>query len=111
MSRSSPAVRAATSNPLSDTPAEALGRRILSTAFVRVGADGQLTVELHNGSVLVLRDVVMHPKKYCGALVTGDPTRATHCGGYAEVAAAKPGSAPDTANPVAEPAAGPPRSE
>lgn len=75
-----------------DSPAEARGRRILSTAFVRVGADGQLTVELHDGRVLVLRDVVMRPRDYCGVQVAGDPARARYCGGYAEVAAARPGA-------------------
>jgi hypothetical protein len=74
---------------------EAGGRRILSTAFVRVGPDGHLTVELRNGRVLVLRDVVMRPKDYCGVQVPGG----RYCGGYAEVAAARPGGAavPDQA--------------
>lgn len=74
-------------SPLIDSPAEALGRRILSTAFVRVGAGGHLTVELRDGSTLVLRDVVMHPKDYCGVQVAG----AKYCGGYAEVTAARAG--------------------
>ena len=74
-------------SPLTDSPAEALGRRILSTAFVRVGAGGHLTVELHDGSTVMLRDVVMHPKDYCGVQVAG----AKYCGGYAEVAAARAG--------------------
>lgn len=80
--------------PLTDSPAEARGRRILSTAFVRVGPDGHLTVELRNGRVLVLRDVVMRPKDYCGVHVAGDPARAKYCGGYAEVTEARPGGVP-----------------
>lgn len=80
--------------PLADSPAEAQGRRTLSTAFVRVGPDGHLTVELHNGHVLVLRDVVMRPRDYCGVQVAGDRARAKYCGGYAEVAAARPGGGP-----------------
>ena len=77
--------------PLADSPAEARGRQILSTAFVRVGPGGHLTVELHNGQVLALRDVVMRPSDYCGVQVAGDPAHAKYCGGYAEVAAARPG--------------------
>ncbi|WP_293992751.1 hypothetical protein [Sphingomonas sp.] len=56
-----------------------------------MGPDGQLTVELHDGRVLVLHDVVMGPRAYCGAQVGGDPARAKYCGGYAEVAAARAG--------------------
>lgn len=90
-----------------DTPAQAMGRRILSTAFVRVGADGHLTVALHDGRELVLRDVVMRPGDYCGTLVAADAAPGKYCGGYAEVAAARPGGAPAPAAP-AEPASGPP---
>ena len=84
----------AAAGPLSDSPAEAEGRRILSTAFVRVGPDGYLTVELRNGRVVALRGVAMGPKDYCGVLVVGDPARTKYCGGYADVAAARPGGAP-----------------
>jgi hypothetical protein len=77
--------------PLTDTPAEALGRRTLSTAFVRIGPDGHLTVELLDGRVIVLRDVIMGPKDYCGVQVSGNSARNKYCGGYAEVAAARPG--------------------
>ena len=83
--------------PLTDSPVEAQGRRILSTAFVRVGPDGHLTVELRNGRVLVLRDVVMRLKDYCGVQAPGDQAHARYCGGYAEVAAARPGGGPDLA--------------
>lgn len=68
-----------------EVPADALGRRILSTAFVRLGPDEHLMVELRNGSVLLLRNVVMHSKKYCGRQSFG----ARYCGSYAEVAAAR----------------------
>ncbi len=84
--------------PLADSPAEARGRLILSTAFVRVGPDGHLTVELHNGHVLALRDVVMRPRDYCGVHVAGEAST-RFCGGYAEVAAARPGGAPATDQP------------
>ena len=77
-----------------DSPAEAQGRRTLSTAFVMMGPDGHLTVELRNGRVLVLRDVTMRRKDYCGVQVLGGPAGARYCGGYAEVAAARPGGAP-----------------
>lgn len=96
--------------PLADSPAEARGRLILSTAFVRVGPDGHLTVALHDGRVLALRDVVMRPKDYCGVHVAGDPAPARYCGGYAEVAAARPGGA-QAASASVEPAPAPPGSE
>jgi hypothetical protein len=83
----------------SDSTAEADGRRTLSTAFVRVGPDGHLTVELHNGRVLVLRNVVMRRKDYCGAQVVGGRAGARHCGRYSEVAAARPGGLPAPAEP------------
>jgi hypothetical protein len=56
-----------------------------------VGPDGLLTVELRNGRVLVLRNVVMRRKDYCGVQVLGGPAGGQYCGGYAEVAAARPG--------------------
>lgn len=80
--------------PSADSPAEAQGRRTLSTAFVMVGPDGRLTVVLRNGRVLVLRDVVMRPKDYCGVQVLGGGADVQYCGGYVEVAAARAGVAP-----------------
>lgn len=79
-----------------DSPAEAAGRRTLSTAFVRIGPDGHLTVELQNGQVMVLRNVVMRSKDYCGVQVFGRPAGKQFCGGYAEVTAARPGGGPIT---------------
>ena len=92
----------AAANPLpaaADSPAEAQGRRTLSTAFVRVGPDGQLTVELRDGRVLILRDVVMRPRDYCGLRVAAGAKGARYCGGYAEVAGARPGGAPSPGEP------------
>ena len=90
-------------NPLpvspADSPAEAQGRRILSTAFVMVDPDGRLAVELRNGRVLALRNVVMHPRKYCGEQVLGGSAGTQYCGVYAEVAAARPGAAPAPVEP------------
>jgi hypothetical protein len=82
-----------------DSPLEAQGRRTLSTAFVRVGPDGHLTVELRDGRVLVLRDVVMRPKDYCGVQALGGAKSARYCGGYDEVAAARPGGSPSPGEP------------
>lgn len=82
-----------------DSPAQAEGRRILSTAFVRVGPDGQLTAELRNGRVLVLRNVVMRRKDYCGEQVLGGRSGARYCGEYTEIAAARPGGPPPSAEP------------
>jgi hypothetical protein len=88
--------------PRADSPAEAQGRRILSTAFVRVGPDGHLTVELRNGRFMVLRDVVMRPRDYCGVQVLGGSAGTRYCGGYGDIAAARPGGgpAPDAPNPA-----------
>ena len=95
--------------PQADSPAEAAGRRELSTAFVRVGPDGHLTVTLRDGRVLVLRDVVMRARDYCGALVAGDPGRTKYCGGYADVVAARPGGGPSVSD--AEPVPGAPAAQ
>ena len=77
-----------------DSPAEAEGRRTLSTAFVRLGPGGHLTVELRDGREVVLRDVVMRARDYCGVHALGGAAGTRYCGGYAEVAAARPGGAP-----------------
>jgi len=102
-----PAAVSAAENPApplapTDTPTEAVGRRTLSTAFVRVGPDGHLTVELRNGRELLLRNVVMRPKDYCGLYVAGGPGGTKYCGGYGDVAAARPGGpvAPVDSEPV-----------
>lgn len=71
-----------------DSLAEASGRQILSTAFVRVGADGYMTVELRDGRILVLRNVLMRSRKYCG----DQGADGQYCGGYADVVAARPGN-------------------
>ncbi len=84
----------AASPMLIEPPADALGRRTLSTAFVMVGPDGHLTVELRNGRLLVLRNVLMRPKDYCGEQVLGGLAGKQYCGRYADVAGARPGGAP-----------------
>lgn len=91
------------SAPRADSPAEAQGRRTLSTAFVRLGPGGHLTVELRSGRAIVLRDVVMRPTDYCGVQVLGGAAGRRFCGGYGDVAAARPGGAPvpDEPGPVA----------
>lgn len=80
--------------PAADSAAEAQGRRTLSTAFVMAGPDGRLTVELRSGRVLVLRSVVMRRNDYCGVQMLGQKAGGRYCGGYAEVAAARPGAEP-----------------
>ena len=89
-----PTGRGAGDSVNSDSPAEAQGRRTLSTAFVRVGADRHLTVELSDGRAMVLRDVAMGPREYCGVLVLGDPAGKRYCGGYGDIATARPGGGP-----------------
>ena len=93
----------AAENPVPALPAdssrEAQGRRTLSTAFVRVGPDGVLTVTLRNGSVLVLRNLVMRRKDYCGVQMLPGRAGAKYCGGYSEIATARPGGPPAPAEP------------
>jgi hypothetical protein len=82
-----------------DSPAEAEGRRTLSTAFVRIGPDGHLTVELRDGRAMVLRDVVMRPRDYCGVLALGGSAGTRYCSGYGDIAAARPGGGPSPGAP------------
>jgi hypothetical protein len=77
------------------------GRRTLSTAFVRVGPDRHLAIELRDGRVLVLRDMVMGPAEYCGVQVLDGLAGKRYCGGYADVASANPGGAPAPVAPDA----------
>ena len=77
-----------------DSPAEALGRQTLSTAFVMVDPDGYLTVEMRDGRQMVLRNVIMRRKDYCGGLVLNGLASKRYCGRYANIAAARPGGAP-----------------
>ena len=86
------AVNKAPPDPLAGSPAAIQGRLVLSTAVVRIGPDGRLTVELKDGRVLLLRDVVMGPRSYCGVQQQGGQAGDRYCGGYAEVVAARPGS-------------------
>ena len=103
------ATQAAAKTGAPDSPAEARGRRTLSTAFVQVGPDGYLTVALHGGQELVLRNDVMRAKDYCGVRAAGPTAGKTYCGGYANVASARAGgglapadAVPPSANPVKE---------
>ena len=84
----------------SEPPAAALGRRTLSTAFVRLGPDGQLTVELRDGRVLVLRNVVMGPEHYSGIQLLAGSPGAKFRGAYVDVVAARPGGAPASGSAV-----------
>jgi hypothetical protein len=58
-----------------------------------------MTVELRNGLAMVLRDVVMRPRDYCGVQVLGGSAGAKYCGGYGDIAAARPGGAPTPGAP------------
>lgn len=82
-----------------DTPVAAEGRRILSTAIVRIGPDSHLTVELRDGRVLVLRNVTVGAGNYCGEFVSGAPGGKKFCGDFADVSAARPGGGPMTGSP------------
>ncbi len=87
----SPAAHVPAAPGRGDTPAEARGRRILSTAFVRTGPDGLLTIWLRDGRALVLRDMAMGAREYCGRPVPAGAAGKRHCGGYGDIAAARPG--------------------
>lgn len=54
---------------------------------------------LGNGRVLMLRNVVMRRKDYCGLRVNGDKAGTHYCGRYADVAAARPGHVSTPAEP------------
>lgn len=81
-----------------DSPAAAVGRRTLSTAFVMIGPDRHLTVGLHDDSTVVLRDVAMRKTDYCGVRVLGTSVGHKYCGDYADVATARPGGPPAPGN-------------
>lgn len=84
-----PSAKDGATNPFRDSPAEAVGRRTLSTAFVQIGPGGNLTVDLKDGRSVVLRDVVMNPKDYCGTQVADGAKTGKFCGGYADVLKAR----------------------
>jgi hypothetical protein len=77
-----------------------------------VGPDGHLTVELRSGRTMVLRDVVMRPRDFCGVQVLGGSPGTRYCGGYGDIAAARPGGvpAPDATSPATLDAVEPGRS-
>lgn len=83
------------------TSAEAEGRPTLSTAFVRAGPAGRITMELLDGRVLAIGNVVMNSGDYCGLNAAGDATAAKYRGRYLRIAVAWPGSGlnPPTAEP------------
>ena len=74
------------------------GRRIVSTAFVRLGPGGHLLVTMRDRQEMALRDVTMEKRQFCG---TGlDTQGARRCYPYADVAAARAVDAPVGAQPV-----------
>lgn len=81
-----------TSTRPADKFSENRGRRIFSTAFVRMGPGGHLSVRHYDGRELVLRDVTMRAKVFCGRLVSGEAMGKIYCGNFADVAAAQPDS-------------------
>lgn len=84
--------------PIVDTPAAAQGRRTLSTAYVRVGPDGHLTVGVADGRTLLLDAVTLQPDRWCGRLLAEQAPGqgvclardAKQCLPYAEVRTARP---------------------
>ncbi|MBB5700131.1 hypothetical protein [Sphingomonas yantingensis] len=74
------------------------GRRIVSTAFVRLGPGGQLLVTLRDRGEVAMRGAVMEEKQVCG---TGPGAAgARRCLPYADVVAARPVDAPVGLQPV-----------
>lgn len=76
--------RRASSSPR-DSAEAARGRKILSTAFVRVPAGGVLHVTLRNGRAVTLRDVMMNASDYCGTRVDAAAPGKRFCGSYPDV--------------------------
>jgi hypothetical protein len=68
------------------------GRQVFSTAFVLMGPDRRLTVELRDRRVVVLENPRANPGDFCGAVVAGPGLArgSKFCAGYAEVMAARP---------------------
>lgn len=92
--------------PPQNLDASALGRRTLTTAFVRVGPDGYLTVKLRDGRTLILRNIVMRPNDYCGRLIYAKLPGTKYCGSYADVAIASPGAPIDVDSAISARAIG-----
>ena len=73
------------------------GRRILSTAYVWVGPDDRLTVELTDGRLQLWQGMKLRAGDYCGLLVAEQAGEQCElkgvqaCGNYAEVTGARPG--------------------
>ena len=67
-------------------------RRILSTAFVRLGPGGHLLVTMRDRREVALRDVTMEKRQFCGTSLDGQGTH--YCYPYAEVVAARAVDAP-----------------
>ena len=90
--------------PSTGSDAAARGRRVLSTAFVRIGPDGHLFVELRDKRVLVLRDVTMGATEFCGTQMASSGMPGTlgkrQCYDYAGVIAARPGDVATGGTPV-----------
>ena len=57
-----------------------------------MGPGGHLSVRHYDGRELVLRDVTMRAKVFCGRLVSGEAMGKIYCGNFADVAAAQPDS-------------------
>ena len=68
------------------------GRRIVSTAFVRLGPGGHLLVTMRDRREVALRDVIMEKRQFCGTSLDGQGTH--YCYPYAEVVAARAVDAP-----------------
>jgi hypothetical protein len=49
---------------------------------------------LRDGRTIVVRNVVMRAKDYCGVQAFGATAGKKYCGSYADVAAARPGGGP-----------------
>lgn len=78
----------------------ARGRRIVSTAFVRLGPDGQMLVRTRKGRVLVLRSVTMEQRAVCGVAAAESMAGKRRCIDYAQVTQARPVDLPARVDPV-----------
>jgi hypothetical protein len=79
--------------PHGGTNAAARGRRIVSTAFVRLGPDGLMQLETRDGRRLTLRGVTMEPRAVCGVTVA-ERAGKRQCINYTQVTQARPADPP-----------------
>lgn len=70
------------------------GRRIVSTAFVQLGPDARMRLEMRDGGVLMLQGVTMEPHTVCGVTNARGGAAKRRCINYSQVTQARPADPP-----------------